>query len=52
MIPLLAQYAHKINKPLIEPLIHDDATKLFVSVLLMLISGFLLYKILRGYSEY
>jgi hypothetical protein len=51
MVALLAQYGTKLNKPLIEPMVHDDATRLFIIVLIFLFSGLTLYKVLRGYSE-
>lgn len=51
MVVLLAQYGTKFNRPLVEPLVHDDATRLFVIVILFAISVFITYKVLRGYSE-
>lgn len=50
MVVFLAQYGNKINKPLIEPMVHDDATRLFIIVLSILFLGYLTYKILRGYG--
>lgn len=49
---LLGQYGSSINEPLAKTLVHDDITRLFIIVILFLVSGAILFKILRGYSEW
>lgn len=50
MVTLLAQYNYKVNKPIIPTVIHDDLTRLLISLTALPILLFIVYKILRYYD--
>lgn len=44
---LLAQYNHKVNKPLVPTLVQDDTTRMIIIILGILICGLITYKIMK-----
>lgn len=48
---LLSQHALKVNKPICPTLIHDDATRLLVIWILLPITIYILYRILKYYDN-
>ena len=47
---LLAQYNYKVNKPLMDPIVHDDFTRFCIVGLLLPLSLYILYRIMRYYD--
>jgi hypothetical protein len=51
MIPIIAQYNFKVNKPLCPTFLHDDSSRLVAVGILLPIICYVIYKILKYYNE-
>ena len=48
---ILVQHNFRVNKPLVEPLIHDDTTRLIVIWTLLPLSLFVIYLVMRYFNN-